>query len=478
MNSQTTRRPDQQRSTRDPKAKTRKYSKQTAHVEARRDGKPLIFGWGAHLSRSEKIRIQRRAIWSLAILMTAAIIGVVVFFWINITILIPNQPITSVNGQNIPQSDYHKLVVFKSQWELNALKSLQLQSSDLSTNVAKQQSIIDDTQKKIDDYTNKLKTATGDQKTSLQTQLDDAKATQKAAQTKHDDYNKKYSDLQTNGIPNQQARYTQSQLSGETANWLQEDVLINNWLKTQSSAVQQKVEPTQQQLDRAVQDFKNQIAKTTSNSNNYDAFLKQYSMSDNDMRTMMKLKLRRDNMNTYLRDLYVSPSRQVHVSSITAATEKDAKDLINQLKGKSLDDFAKVAKAKSQDTNTKDKGGDLGWLVPGQYTADYSSKLSGTIDNWIFDSRRTVGEVSPVLLENGSYRVIRIDEMSASRNVDKATLDKMRDASTPIDVWVQSQRSQPGMNITSPDQEKMFSTLNMPQEIPYSPPTSTPSATS
>jgi hypothetical protein len=183
-------------------------------------------------------------------------------------------------------------------------------------------------------------------------------------------------------------------------------------------------------------------------------------------------------MNTYLRDLYVSPSRQVHVSSITAATEKDAKDLINQLKGKSLDDFAKVAKAKSQDTNTKDKGGDLGWLVPGQYTADYSSKLSGTIDNWIFDSRRTVGEVSPVLLENGSYRVIRIDEMSASRNVDKATLDKMRDASTPIDVWVQSQRSQPGMNITSPDQEKMFSTLNMPQEIPYSPPTSTPSATS
>lgn len=35
----------------------KRYYKQTAHVEARRDGKPLVFGWGKQLSHTEKVRI-------------------------------------------------------------------------------------------------------------------------------------------------------------------------------------------------------------------------------------------------------------------------------------------------------------------------------------------------------------------------------------------------------------------------------------
>ncbi len=55
MKSQTerpVRRPENQRS-----AKPKRYHKQTARVEARRDGKPLIFGWGKHLSHKEKVKI-------------------------------------------------------------------------------------------------------------------------------------------------------------------------------------------------------------------------------------------------------------------------------------------------------------------------------------------------------------------------------------------------------------------------------------
>lgn len=66
MTSQTARRPNSPRPTRS--AKARKYTKQTAHVEARRDGKPLIFGWGGHLSRTEKTRLQRRIIWAMTAL--------------------------------------------------------------------------------------------------------------------------------------------------------------------------------------------------------------------------------------------------------------------------------------------------------------------------------------------------------------------------------------------------------------------------
>src|SRR2546423_1311061 len=69
MNTKTVRRPDQRRP-----GRSKKYVKQTAHVEARRDGKPLIFGWGGHLSRSEKLRIQQRVIWGFAALAVLSII--------------------------------------------------------------------------------------------------------------------------------------------------------------------------------------------------------------------------------------------------------------------------------------------------------------------------------------------------------------------------------------------------------------------
>ncbi len=67
MKSQTerpVRRPGNQQSAGSNKSK--KYHKQTARVEARRDGKPLIFGWGNHLSHNEKVKIQRRATWTIA----------------------------------------------------------------------------------------------------------------------------------------------------------------------------------------------------------------------------------------------------------------------------------------------------------------------------------------------------------------------------------------------------------------------------
>src|SRR5689334_7426847 len=97
------RRPESQRSPRSTKAK--RYTKQTARVEARRDGKPLIFGWGKQLSHTEKVRIQRRATWTITSVLALLVVGVLVWAWININIIIPGQPITSVNGHQIPQSE-------------------------------------------------------------------------------------------------------------------------------------------------------------------------------------------------------------------------------------------------------------------------------------------------------------------------------------------------------------------------------------
>jgi parvulin-like peptidyl-prolyl isomerase len=76
----------------------------------------------------------------------------------------------------------------------------------------------------------------------------------------------------------------------------------------------------------------------------------------------------------------VSPTAQVHVAQIQVATPRpvggDFQTFTDQLKkvadiGKALDagtDFAEVAKQYSEDSATKDAGGDMGWLARGMLT--------------------------------------------------------------------------------------------------------------
>ena len=76
----------------------------------------------------------------------------------------------------------------------------------------------------------------------------------------------------------------------------------------------------------------------------------------------------------------VSPTAQVHVAQIQVGTPRpvggDFQSFTDQLKkvsdiGKALDagtDFAEVAKQYSEDSATKDQGGDMGWLARGMLT--------------------------------------------------------------------------------------------------------------
>ncbi len=452
MKSQTKPRSDQHPSSRP--AKSKKYVKQTAHLEARRDGKPLIFGWGSHLSRAEKIQIQQRAVWSLTILIIAAIIAIFVGFWININVVVPNQPITSVNGQNIPQSDYRKLVVFKAQLannNLNGPHGLIAQKDKLSTLVANEQAHIDNLKAQLSSTTDSQK------KADLQSQID-------TAQKQHDSDNSQLTTLQSN-VTTAQMNYTQSQIANESGNWLQDDLIIRQWIAQQSSSVQAKIEPSANQLAKAMKQFTAEMPKGTS----YSQFLNKYGVSDNDMQVMMGLKLRRDNMNNYQRSFITSPTLQVKARAITLSTTQDAQDVLNQLKKGA--DFATLAKNKSVDSNTKSNGGELGWLVRWQYTVNYTSNIrgSGAIDNWLFDPARKAQDLSPVLKENGTYHIVQAEEIDQSRQVDDPhILDTLKADDTPLTAWLNSQEVKAHMTEVNSMME--FDPLNMPQDIPSSPP--------
>jgi peptidyl-prolyl cis-trans isomerase C len=99
---------------------------------------------------------------------------------------------------------------------------------------------------------------------------------------------------------------------------------------------------------------------------------------------------------------------------ILVSTEAEAKDIIAQL-GKG-GDFAKIAKEKSKDPGSKDKGGDLGWFPPAAMVKPFSDAVS----------KLQKGQVTqtPVQTQFG-WHVIKLDDTRAAQ---PPAFDKVKDS--------------------------------------------------
>lgn len=470
MKSQTTRpvqRPKNQQPTRS--AKQNKYSKQTARVEARRDGTPLIFGWGGHLSRSEKTRIQRRATWTIAVSIIVLIVVVITGFWLNFNVITPGLPITTVNGHQIPQSLYRKLVAFKTQLEINKLNGphgLFAQRKSLEQQISQEQTISNNDTKQINDLNAQIKNlpaGPSTQRSNLTAQVAALQQKVIQAQITINSLNQQLTTMTNATIPGEQQLFTQSQVGNDSATWLQDDEIINEWLATQSNAIQAKINPSANAIARAMNDFKANIPTTSS----YSQFLSQDNVSDQDIQALMALMLRRDNMQSYLASLIVSPTYQVLARTMTIDTLSDAQKILNQLNHGG--DFAKIAVAKSVDTGTASKGGSLGWLARGQYA---ETEQSAVVENWLFDPARKLNEISPILTENGAYHIVQILNIDPARPLDQTTLQTLRD--NALNDWLLIQRAILGSKITPVDQTKLLDPQNLPPNLPAGAPGQAP----
>ena len=98
---------------------------------------------------------------------------------------------------------------------------------------------------------------------------------------------------------------------------------------------------------------------------------------------------------------------------ILVATEAEAKDIIAQL-GKG-GDFAKLAKEKSKDTGSKDKGGDLGWFPPAAMVKPFSDAVA----------KLQKGQVTPAPVQTQfGWHVIKLED---TRTAQPPAYDKVKD---------------------------------------------------
>jgi parvulin-like peptidyl-prolyl isomerase len=385
------------------------------------------------------------------------IVGTIVGFWITINIIIPGQPITSVNGHQIPQSQFRKMVAVKTQLELNKLygvSGLVAQGNDLQKQDAAQLKTINDLTKQVNALNTQIKAlpaGPSQQRTDLESQLKTVQKQLSDAQAKHQNLTQQISNLNQNTIPLEKQTFTQSQVANDSVTWLQNDELIREWLTTQSPAIQSQINPTTADVNNALNNLKATLPTSTS----YNNFLSQMNISNDDVLAMLTVKVRRDNMQNYLASQTNSPAYQVLARAITTDTVANANKILQQLK--SGGNFGQIASKQSKDASTASSGGSLGWLARGQYEQNQDAAV---VENWLFDPSRYVFELSPVLKENGSYHIVQIVAIDPSRAVDATTLQTLK--SNALSNWVLQKQALPTTTITPVDQNKLLDPTNLP----------------
>jgi parvulin-like peptidyl-prolyl isomerase len=389
--------------------RSRRYERQTATFEGKRDNRPVLFMFGRHLSAAEKTRLQRRFYMGFAGLMILGVIGVLVFGWVNQNYIQPGQPIVTVNGTQIPQRLYRYAVAYEAQDEWNQLQAAEARQSQLQDDSSKNPANQDKDQAEL---------------TTVQSTV---------------------SSLQT--------AFTQTQVDQTVIDNLIEDVLIQKGIRDY-----QKSDPkgtasltiTSTQVNDAYDAFK----KAFPSGQSLNKFLSQNSMTSDNVKEVIKIKLRRQALDKYMQSLVVSPTKQVHYLLLHV-----------DLKGKADADLAAIhkdpnswndiVKRDSLDSDTSSNGGDQGWVALGQ--------KDQAVENWAFNAKP--GDMSGVIKDiNGTFNIVKLIEVDNQRPIDDSTLSTLK--SNALSHWLTGQRDLDA-KISSTNQDMYNSPYNVPVTPPF-----------
>lgn len=384
----------------------RTTGRQTARLEGRRDGEPLIFGWGSHLTRRQKTRYQRGAVFLFGGIVAALLIFVAIFGIVQQNYIIPNETIVVVNGTHISQDTYRKALAVRAEESWNRLQGFLKQQGALQPKI---------------------------------------QAGDKAATTQNA--------VLTQDIVAEEGSYSTSSISQTTMDQIIEDLLIQRAAKQfEAKGIPAS---TFDATDKLVQDKLNAFKAAFPAGQSYGTFLSKNGISNADVRVQMAREVRRDQMETYLKTLVTSPVRQAHIRLIQSNSQKVSAGILAQIqKDPSDGNWSALAKKDSLDATSKNVGGDQGWLAFG--TGD------AVIEQWALDSSRKAGDISGVIKDvNGTYDVVQVIAVDPSRAL---AADKVSNAQSVIlNHWLGGQRNDGTNKVSTANQNMMTATRNLPK---------------
>lgn len=183
-----------------------------------------------------------------------------------------------------------------------------------------------------------------------------------------------------------------------------------------------QVRISNREIDQAIENIlKNENIKSKSDLEN---ILKNLGMSLTQFRAMLKDEMLVQKMiNKVKSEAKVTPDdlREVKASHILVSTEAEAKEILTQIKEGG--DFSKLAKERSQDPGSAEKGGDLGYFGTG-YMVEPFEKTAFSLK---------AGEISEPVKTRFGYHIIKVTDSrlrkfgGEEKDVEKAALSEKQE---------------------------------------------------
>jgi len=171
-------------------------------------------------------------------------------------------------------------------------------------------------------------------------------------------------------------------------------------------AAKQGVSVPEADLEAAVEKEKSSLL-SSGKYVDWDAFLKDFWLTDQTFCQTISDKLLMDELLSL--QMVETQAQQVHVRHILLSDKAKAREVVDKLKAGG--DYVQLAAQYSEDTQTKDDGGDLGWFVDGGMISEIWDVVVTLQD----------GQFSEMIEARGYYSVIQVVEREM-RDVDSVVL--------------------------------------------------------
>jgi peptidyl-prolyl cis-trans isomerase C len=200
------------------------------------------------------------------------------------------------------------------------------------------------------------------------------------------------------------------------------DSMIEQVLIEQAAA-REGVTITEEELEAAIQESIEEGGGQAS----FEEWLRTNDLTYEDFREELRFQLLAQAIFERITASVPTTAEQVHARHILVGTEEEAQAILAKLQAG--EDFATLAKEQSQDKNTREAGGDLGFFSRGQL-------ISPEVEEAAF--ALSVGQISGVVRSQFGYHIIQVLEKVSDRPLPPEILNALREQT--FARWMQEQR--------------------------------------
>ncbi len=160
----------------------------------------------------------------------------------------------------------------------------------------------------------------------------------------------------------------------------------------------------------------------------FEQWLADEDMSLEEMRERLRGDMIATQMANQIAEGISAQADHVHARHIVVATEEEARQILGQLQAGA--DFATLARTYSQDSSTRDLGGDLGFFPEGVLTSKEVEAVAFSLQP---------GQTSEVIPSDLGYHIVQVVERVAGRDIEPENLRLLRDQA--VRNWIDQLRA-------------------------------------